>query len=179
MTESKQTKLAWSIASSELITIQSFSQGPVFLIFIICAKGEARAATSRTITIPPKFAAELAPGLPLTWKIWKSGNLKETSESQRMCLKSQGICDRNPKVREFCCPKFIFSQVENPNFENFLTPLNGLGLTVELDIGLEKSGNFILSGKWQATLSVNRSTTRRYTSVHTSKSYGRPCPMNS
>ena len=28
-------------------------------------------------------------------------------------------------------------------------PLNGLGLTVELNIGLEKSGNFILSGKWQ------------------------------
>ena len=43
----------------------------------------------------------------------KSGNLKETS-------KSQGICDKIPKVREFCCLKFIFSQVEDPNFENFL-----------------------------------------------------------
>ena len=43
----------------------------------------------------------------------KSGNLKETSESQ-------GICDRIPKVREFCCLKFIFSQTEDPNFENFL-----------------------------------------------------------
>ena len=31
----------------------------------------------------------------------KSGNSKVTSESQ-------GICDRIPKVREFCCLKFIF-----------------------------------------------------------------------
>ena len=30
----------------------------------------------------------------------KSGNLKETSESQGIYLKSQGICDRIPKVRE-------------------------------------------------------------------------------
>ena len=43
----------------------------------------------------------------------KSGNLKETS-------KSQGICDRIPIVREFCCLKFIFSQVEDPNFKHFL-----------------------------------------------------------
>ena len=50
----------------------------------------------------------------------KSGNLKETSESQGICLESQGICDRIPKVREFCCLKFIFSQVEDPNYENFL-----------------------------------------------------------
>ena len=50
----------------------------------------------------------------------KSGNLKETSESQGICQKSQGICNRIPKVREFCCLKFIFSQVEDPNFENFL-----------------------------------------------------------
>ena len=39
----------------------------------------------------------------------KSGNLKETSESQGICLKNQGICDRIPKVRELCCLKFIFS----------------------------------------------------------------------
>ena len=44
-------------------------------------------------------------------------NLKETSESQGICLKSQG------KVREFCCLKFIYSQVEDPNFENFLGEL--------------------------------------------------------
>ena len=50
----------------------------------------------------------------------KSGNLKETSESQGICLKSQGICEKFPKVREFCCLKLIFSQVEDPNFENFL-----------------------------------------------------------
>ena len=50
----------------------------------------------------------------------KSGNLKETSESQGICLNSQGICGKIPKVREFCCLKFIFSQVEDPNFENFL-----------------------------------------------------------
>ena len=43
----------------------------------------------------------------------KSGDLKETPESQ-------GICGRIPKVREFCCLKFIFSQVEGANFENFL-----------------------------------------------------------
>ena len=30
----------------------------------------------------------------------KSGNLKETSESRGICLKSQGICDRIPKIRE-------------------------------------------------------------------------------
>ena len=50
----------------------------------------------------------------------KSGNLKETSEGQGIYLKSQGICQRIPKVREFCCLKFIVSQVECPNFENFL-----------------------------------------------------------
>ena len=50
----------------------------------------------------------------------KSGNLKETSESRGIHLKGQGICNRIPKVREFCCLKFIFSQVEDPNFENFL-----------------------------------------------------------
>ena len=48
------------------------------------------------------------------------------------------------KLREFGCLKFIFSQVEDPNFENFLgkfapDPLNGLGLTVEFNLGLEKS----------------------------------------
>ena len=85
--------------------------------------------------------------MSLTWKTYKSGNLKETSQSQ-------GIWDRIPKVREFCCLKFIFSEVEDPNFENFLgsvppDPLNGLRLTVELNPGLENSGNFILSGKWQ------------------------------
>ena len=84
----------------------------------------------------------------------KSRNLKETSESHGIYLKRQGICERIPKVREFCCLKFIFSQVEDPNFENFLRsmppdPLNGARLTVERNLGLEKSGNFILSGKWQ------------------------------
>ena len=46
----------------------------------------------------------------------KSGNLKETSESQE-------IFPRIPKVREnqgIFCLKFIFSQVEDPNFETFL-----------------------------------------------------------
>ena len=90
----------------------------------------------------------------------KSGNFKETSESKGICLKSQGIYDRIPevretrKVREVCCQKFIFNPVEGPNFENLLgsitpDPLNGFGLTVELNPGLGKSGNFILSGKWQ------------------------------
>ena len=71
----------------------------------------------------------------------KSGNLNETSQSQGICLKIHGICDRIPKVREFCCLKFIFSQVEDSNFENFLGEhaLNGLGLSVKLNLGLEKS----------------------------------------
>ena len=66
----------------------------------------------------------------------KSGNLRQNS-------KCQG------KVREFCCLKFIFSQVEDPNFENFPgeeggggehASHNGLGLTKELNLGLKKSG---------------------------------------
>ena len=73
-----------------------------------------------------------------------SGNLKETSKSQGICPQIQGICDRITKVREFLCLKFIFSQVEDPNLENFL---NGLRFTVQLNLGLEKSGNFILFGK--------------------------------
>ena len=56
-------------------------------------------------------------GLRLTWKT----------------LKSQEICDKIPKVKGFCCLKLIFSQVEDPNFENF-----GLGLTVDPNLGLEK-----------------------------------------
>ena len=46
----------------------------------------------------------------------KSGNLKETPESQEIATESQ----RSGKVREFCCMKFIFSLVEDPNFENFV-----------------------------------------------------------
>ena len=49
----------------------------------------------------------------------KSGNLKETSENQGIYLKSQGICDRIPKVREFCCLKFIFSQLLFKEHLNF------------------------------------------------------------
>ena len=41
------------------------------------------------------------------------GNLKETS-------KSRGISHRIPKLREFSCLKFIFNQVEDPDFEDFL-----------------------------------------------------------
>ena len=52
--------------------------------------------------------------------------MKGTSESQGICLNSQGICDR--------ILKFIFSQVEDPYFEN------SLGLMIELNLGLEKSG---------------------------------------
>ena len=68
----------------------------------------------------------------------KSGNLKQNS-------KSQGKCHKIPKVREFYCVKFIFSQLENPNIENFLeehtpaAPLNGLRLTVEFNPSLENS----------------------------------------
>ena len=75
-----------------------------------------------------------------------SGNLKETSESQ-------GICDRIPKVREF-----IFSQIEDPNFENFLgehapdpPKWSRTHSRAQSCYGKvrKKSGNFILSGKWQ------------------------------
>ena len=95
-------------------------------------------SSGRTISLP-------VPGLPPTWKTFKC---------QGICLKSQGICDKIPKVREFCCLKFIFSQVEDPNFENFLgdhvpRPPKWSRTHVELNLGLEKSGNFMLSGKWQ------------------------------
>ena len=79
----------------------------------------------------------------------KSENLPKKSGNLRQNSKSQG------KVRKFCCLKFMFSQVEDREFENFLggacplTALNGLGLMIELNLGLEKSGNFILTGKWQ------------------------------
>ena len=33
---------------------------------------------------------------------------------------------------------------------------NGLGLTLELNLGLEKSGNFILSGNWQPCAKVEK-----------------------
>ena len=83
--------------------------------------------------------------LLLSQKTWKVRELKETYESQGICLKSQGIL-----LSEIHFP----SQLEDPNFENFEgehapRPLNGVGLMVELNLGLEKSGNFILSGKWQ------------------------------
>ena len=65
----------------------------------------------------------------------KSENLKKTSESQGIWPKSQGICDRILKVRESRGFFFIFSQVEEPNLENFL---NGLRLTVEFNFGLER-----------------------------------------
>ena len=48
------------------------------------------------------------------WDLWKSGKLPKKSGNLGHISKRQG------KVREFCCLKFIFSQVKNPNFENFL-----------------------------------------------------------
>ena len=87
-----------------------------------------------------------------------SGNLKESSQSQGICQKKSRNLRQNStsqgKVKEFCCLKFIFSQVEDPNFETFLgehakwSQTHGRAYT-----GLEKSGkkgksgNFILSGK--------------------------------
>ena len=44
----------------------------------------------------------------------KSGNLPKKSGNLQQNTKSQG------EVREFCCLKYIFSQVEDPNLENFL-----------------------------------------------------------
>ena len=44
----------------------------------------------------------------------KSGNLPKKSGNLRQNSKSQ------EKVREFCYLEFIFSQVEDPNFEIFL-----------------------------------------------------------
>ena len=75
----------------------------------------------------------------------KSRNLKETqSGNLRQNSKSQG------KVREFCCPKFISAKLKILILKIFwgsMPPdtLNGLGITVELNLGLEKLGNFILS----------------------------------
>ena len=57
------------------------------------------------------------------------------------------------KIGEFCCVKFIFSQFEDPNFESFpeehatTHPVNGVGVTVELNLSLEKSGNSVLTGE--------------------------------
>ena len=79
------------------------------------------------------------------------------NESQGICLKSQGICHRIPKVREksgnFVWNSFS-AKLKILIFKIFWgacpqSPLNGLGLKVELNLCLEKSGNFILSGKWQ------------------------------
>ena len=53
----------------------------------------------------------------------KSGNLKDTPESQGICLKVREFAaefQKSGKVREFYCLKFIFRQVEDLNFENFL-----------------------------------------------------------
>ena len=47
-----------------------------------------------------KYHKRQMQGCHLPGKPGKSENLKETSESQGICLKSQGICDRIPKVRE-------------------------------------------------------------------------------
>ena len=46
------------------------------------------------------YSSRVATDLENVVNLEKSGNLKETSESQGICLKSQGICDRIPKVRE-------------------------------------------------------------------------------
>ena len=79
----------------------------------------------------------------------KSGNLKETSKSQGICLKSQGICDRIPKVREksgnFVVWNSFSAKLRILILKIFWgsmppDPLNGLGLMVELNLGLEKSG---------------------------------------
>ena len=70
--------------------------------------------TLREVTTYPEY--DVKTGFTDLENLEKSGNLKETSESQ-------GICDRiqsQGEVREFCCLKFIFSQIEDPNFENFL-----------------------------------------------------------
>ena len=45
-----------------------------------------------------KFLSRVATDLE---NLEKSGNLKKTSESQGICAKSQGICNRIRKVREF------------------------------------------------------------------------------
>ena len=59
---------------------------------------------------------------------------------------------------EFCCLKFIFSQAEDPNFKTFFgehdprppkwSRTHGRALSWSGKVK-EKSGNFILSGKWQ------------------------------
>ena len=72
----------------------------------------------------------------------KSGNLKETSESQ-------WICYRIPKVREksenFVVWNLFSAKLKIQILKIFCgsmppDPLNGLGIMVELNLGLEKSG---------------------------------------
>ena len=56
--------------------------------------------------------------------------------------RSQAKCHEIPKVREYCCVKFGFSEFEDPNLEEAffweggmpLTPKNGLGFTVGFDV---------------------------------------------
>ena len=76
----------------------------------------------------------------------RSGNLKKTPDSQ-------GICHKIRNVRKSSC-KIHFSQSKNPDFQNFLWArapelLNNLGLTVQFDLSLGKSGKFNPSGKWK------------------------------
>ena len=49
-------------------------------------------------------------------------------------------------------------------------PLNGLGLMEELNLSLEKSGNFILSGKWQPCLKLIKNV--KHNLHHTFRAWG-------
>ena len=89
-----------SILSSCFCAIEYGRQCIIFLYQINIPRLFKNSTNSRSAHFQNRVATHLG----------KSRNLKETSESQGICL----------KVREFCCLKFIFSQVEDPNFENFL-----------------------------------------------------------
>ena len=76
---------------------------------------------------------------------------KVTHSLRQNSGKSQGIC----------CLKYIFSQVEDSNFKNFLgehapDPLNGLGITVELNLIYLLTGYPVRTEKYQARSHIVR-----------------------
>ena len=94
-----------------------------FLKFI-CTKLQENIAMDRVWTSTFRAQGVQLPGKPgnvreFRCKVKSQGKVREFFKNK----KSQG------KVREFCCVKFIFSQSEHPNFENFIwgaCPLNSI-----------------------------------------------------
>ena len=88
--ERKQTGQVLCLLTSEVIVIQSVSQGPISLIIKICT--EARAVTLGTIKIPSKSAAEFTQLRQPNYQI-----------SVGMCMVAHcKLCNKHPrKTRDF------------------------------------------------------------------------------